>query len=164
MDKFFKHNESGQELRLYSKIANGVILTHFDKKTGVPYGNESYQNFVTAEDLKTKWTKIDFKLDSTESMNRIITTALNEIVEQLENYGLAEEQSRTFKEFQGSSPITCSVLRDMVRSDTAEFKDFLSNDDDEFEFSSAEDLYNFLHGGMIPILKKMLIEQSRVSE
>ena len=97
-------------------------------------------------------------------MNRIIASALGEIVYQLQNYGIAEEQARTFKEFEGSSPISCSVLRDIVKDDKAEWKDFLSRDDDEFEFSSAEDLFNFLHGGLIPILKKMLIEAQGCSK
>lgn len=158
MRKYYEHKESGQALTLYSKISNGVILTHFDKKTGVAFGNDSYQNFVTAEQLKENWKEFNFKLDSSEAMNRIISSNLSDIVYQLQNYGIAENLVNVFNEFKGSTPVSCSVYFDMVKDDKAEFKDFLSNYDDEFEFSEAEDLFNFLHGGLVPILKKMLIE------
>jgi hypothetical protein len=50
------------------------------------------------------------------------------------------------------------------QGENAKFKDFLLNDEDEFEFGDAEDLFNMISGGLVPIFKKMLIELQEVSK
>jgi hypothetical protein len=158
LGQFYTRKEDSKQFKMYKKILNGIILTEFDKKTGVSYSNDSYQIFVTKDELENSFTNFDFKLETTESMNRIVSKALKEILYQLQNHGIEENKSRSFDEFMGHSPVSCSVLSDMVKNPKCEFKDFFSNSDDEWEMGEAEDIFYFLKDGVTPILKKMLLE------
>jgi len=158
MKKFYTRKSDNKEFRLYNKISNGFILTEFDKKTGVPYSNDYFQFFVSKDDLEQNYTSFEFKLETTENMNRIVSGALKEMLYQLKNYGIAENGVNAFNEFMGHSPISCSVLNDMVKSPNCEFKDFFNNTDDLWEMEEADEIFYFLKDGVTPILKKMLIE------
>jgi len=50
LGQFYTRKEDSKQFKMYKKILNGIILTEFDKKTGVPYSNDSYQIFVTKDD------------------------------------------------------------------------------------------------------------------
>lgn len=162
MSKFYTRKSDGKKLVEYGKISNGQILTEFNEKTGTPISNDYLQVFVTKEELKSDFEPFNFKIDSSEKNDRIIVKALSDILYQFRNYGIAENQAQCFEEFYQSASFKSNVYRDMVKLEKdAEFKDFLANDDDEFEFGDAEDLFNMMAGGIIPILKKMLIEAQK---
>jgi hypothetical protein len=44
LGQFYTRKEDSKQFKMYKKILNGIILTEFDKKTGVPYSNDSYHN------------------------------------------------------------------------------------------------------------------------
>jgi hypothetical protein len=157
MRRFYKRKSDGKEFTEYGNICGGQLLTKFDKKTGTPYGNSEYQIFVAKGTLAEDFLPIDFKIDSTEAMNNIVASHLGSIVSQMRNYGIAEEMARNFEEFYHSSPNSLDVYRDMVKDEKCEFEDYQTGDDD-YHYSEAEELFPFLHQGLVPILKKMLIE------
>lgn len=157
--KYYEKTSTGAKYTTYNTISNGIILTKFCEKTGTPYGNSEYQFFVTKFDLDKDFKPFEFKLETSEAMNRIIASHLHEIVLQMNNYGIAEDQTRNFKEFYHHSPTSLDIYRDMVKDDKLEFGDYLSETDrDDYYYSEAEDFFPFLHLGLVPILKKMLIE------
>lgn len=144
---------------IYQSISNGVILTKFCENTGTPYGNPEYQYFVSRDDLQENYTEFKFRFATSEAMNRVIASHMPDIVYQFENYGIAEEKARNLKEFYHHSPMSLDIYRDMVKKDEVELSDYTQDTGfDDYYYAEAEVFVPFLHQGLIPILKKMMIE------
>ena len=162
MSQFYKNNTTNETYRLYEKVSNGVILTKYDKKTGTPISNSCYKLFITKEELSLAYSPFEFVLEISQEIDAIIRKNLYEFIYQFRNYGVAEQEAQAFEEFYQSSSFRFNVYQEMVKNSKTEFKYLLINDDDEFEFGEAEQLFNMLVGGMIPIMKKMLVELESV--
>lgn len=159
MRDFYTRNSDSKKFRKYKTISNGIILTKFDEKTGTPIVNEGYQVFVTKEELKNSFTPFEFTLQTSDKIDSLIVRFIPDFVYQLKNYGLLETDANSFEEFISNSNIRYNTYKEMVKLEKkAEFKELLLGEEDYWEYGEAEDLFNFICGGLIPIVKKILIE------
>lgn len=109
MRKYYR--KDGLERVLLSEISNGFILTEFTD-TGMPYGNDGMQFFVTSEELAT-WEKFDFKLPPNEARQRKGSALIRSIVGHLYNYGISNHDVENFREWE--STVATNVYADIVR-------------------------------------------------
>lgn len=159
MSKFYKRKSDGKEYKKYEEISNGIILTAFDEKTGQSIVNSGYKLCVTKEQLKEEFEVFEFKLQTSDRINSLVTKYLKDIVYQLQNHGIMEEQLQRLDEFIGCSSETCSFYNDIVNFDKYDVEKLVNKlDDQDFYYEEFEEIVPFIQNALVPAMKKMLIE------
>lgn len=163
MRKYFQEISTGNCYTKYEEIANGIVLTKFDDKTGTPCSNSYYKRFVTKEELNTLFKPYAFKFDTNELQNKVITQVLPQVIYEIRNHGgITEEMARNLEEFYHSSPMSLDLYREIVKDeemDTDDFIDRHGGGDDDYYYEESKQAAAFACA-LTKILKKAFIEYS----
>lgn len=155
--KYVRDTISNKSYTVYESISNGIILTDFCEKDGVPIVNNKF--FVSRNEFVKQYVDTDFSIPTSEKEKYIVSSALREINSQLINYGIIEGSANNLMELEGSSPRNLFLI--MATEPNLTFEK-ATDEDEDYEFSESEDAFNFIYA-LVPILKKV-IAQSRIED
>lgn len=109
---YYRNKETGKEMAHYGSISNGVILTTFEEKRGIPCGNGSAQVFMTTEELKRDWEEFEFKVTLKLDDERVsnLVTFLLKLHSQCNNYGAFEDGRHEFDQIEHETQFMKTLL------------------------------------------------------
>lgn len=107
--KFYQRKSDQKILILYRRISNGVILTDFDKESGIPICNDCYQIFVSKEGLKENYTLVDYvvPLQENKDIQDAIVRIFKSLMIRMQDLGVLEDSI----ELAISVEDDCSILK-----------------------------------------------------
>jgi hypothetical protein len=149
MTKYYRDCETKKKkYALDEKIMGGVILTHFDKESGVRFGNSNYKFFVSTEDLKKYFEPFEFEIAIGKKEQGVLRGFLQDVLYELKNHGIEED---SISSLEAVDRDLCIVKR-ISEGEKIDIEKELSRDD-LFEWQDADAAIHVLEA-MAKIAKK----------